>query len=241
MMKIVRPLGPPDAILLQGMSEAAPLRSTRSSALAHEQDTECRLDGLEAARAAAMVAHMQAVLDSLAVGIVGLKGEHVRFLNRAARTLLATTSGLTVERGQISLGNPAAMAEFRQAVGSGSSSFHIVERDGAPCLLLQVVAPGVNWSADRDLMMLFLVDVAQPPHLDWPALQRFFKLGDAERQVLELFLRGLSLEQVARQRRVSMPTLRTQMRSLFMKTCTENQVGLMRLLGRIVASPHNPK
>jgi len=58
-------------------------------------------------------------------------------------------------------------------------------------------------------------------------------LTAAEARLAEALLLGLTPIDIAEQRNVSMPTVRTQLRSLFAKTGVTGQAELVKLLGRL--------
>ena len=61
-------------------------------------------------------------------------------------------------------------------------------------------------------------------------LQGLYSLTQAEAELVGLLAQGLSLEEAARQRSVTMNTVRSQLKQVFSKTDTKRQGQLVRLV-----------
>ncbi len=86
------------------------------------------------------------------------------------------------------------------------------------------------------LAMLLLHDVRQSAPIDAFVVQEFFALTSAEAGVAVLLAQGVNAEGIAARRKVSVNTVRSQIRLLLRKTNTERQSDLVRRvldLGRI--------
>lgn len=69
---------------------------------------------------------------------------------------------------------------------------------------------------------------SQPADSLW--LGSMFDLTPAEARVASALMTGAALESIATQHRVSLGTVRTQLRAIYEKTCTHRQAQLVALL-----------
>jgi DNA-binding CsgD family transcriptional regulator len=63
-------------------------------------------------------------------------------------------------------------------------------------------------------------------------LQALFDLTPAEARITSLLIDGNSVTAISKMQSVSLNTVRTQLKSVFLKTGVERQVDLVRLLGQ---------
>ena len=87
-------------------------------------------------------------------------------------------------------------------------------------------------TGQKDLDGLVIVksaDIHWPSHLG-PILRDLFNLSVAEVEVLSLLVRGERVEAIAQSRQISMATVRTQLRAIYAKTNTSNQMECVRLI-----------
>jgi len=80
------------------------------------------------------------------------------------------------------------------------------------------------------LALVLIVDPADSPVLAEPALQQLFALTAAEAGVALALAAGRSAEEIAGEREVSLPTVRTQIRQILEKTGALHLRDLVRLL-----------
>lgn len=96
-------------------------------------------------------------------------------------------------------------------------------------------------SADDDTCrLIILIDLTLRPPACAPALEKIFGLTTAEGRLAAQLSNGISLASIARERKVSITTLRTQLASIFAKTGTSRQPELVALLARICRDPVAP-
>ena len=88
-----------------------------------------------------------------------------------------------------------------------------------------------------DTSVVILLDLDARPEPSPQTLQRLFKLTAAETQLAVEIARGKNLLDIARARRLSRTTVRSQLAALFVKTQTRRQADLVSLLGRIALLP----
>ena len=91
------------------------------------------------------------------------------------------------------------------------------------------------WSDETIAIILLDLDVHPEPSPR--TLQRLFGFTAAETQLAVEMARGHNLLDIARARRLSRTTVRSQLASLFVKTQTRRQADLVALLGRVAILP----
>ena len=84
---------------------------------------------------------------------------------------------------------------------------------------------------------LILLDLDAHPEPSSRTLQCLFGLTAAETQLALELARGRNLLDIARSRRLSRTTIRSQLGALFVKTQTRRQADLVALLGRVAILP----
>ncbi len=88
-------------------------------------------------------------------------------------------------------------------------------------------------AADDTYRLILLIDLTLRPQACAPALEKIFSLTAAEGRLAAALTNGISLASIARERKVSMATLRKQLASIFAKTGTSRQPELVALLARV--------
>lgn len=104
-----------------------------------------------------------------------------------------------------------------------------VEReDGHPLVFDQI-----HEDVDQGRVVVVVLDLNAQPQPNPLTLQRMFKLTAAETLLALRMARGASPGDVARERRLSRTTVRSQLASVFAKTQTRRQPELVALLSRV--------
>jgi DNA-binding CsgD family transcriptional regulator len=85
--------------------------------------------------------------------------------------------------------------------------------------------------------VVVLVDLDTAPRPTPEALQKIFGLTPAEAKIAIEIARGRSLEEIAQEASLSIATVRKQLASIFTKTNTHRQAGLVALLARVSILP----
>jgi DNA-binding CsgD family transcriptional regulator len=80
--------------------------------------------------------------------------------------------------------------------------------------------------------ILFLTPITQQRSPGPELLQALFDLTPAEARITSLLIDGKSVSSISKMQNVSLNTVRTQLKSVFMKTGVDRQVDLVRLLGQ---------
>ncbi|MEO1702430.1 MAG: alpha/beta fold hydrolase [Pseudomonadota bacterium] len=89
--------------------------------------------------------------------------------------------------------------------------------------------PYVQKATKRRFVILRTSDVGWPAHLG-PILQDLFDLSRAEVEIVRLLVEGLKVKEIARRRRASPTTVRSQLQSIFQKTETKDQMDCIRMV-----------
>lgn len=115
----------------------------------------------------------------------------------------------------------------------GSTSWLVTSsKEGITTLVKQIANA---WSDGTSA--LILVDLDAHPEPSPRTLHSLFGLTAAETQLAVELARGHNLLDIARSRRLSRTTIRSQLGALFVKTQTRRQADLVALLGRIAILP----
>jgi len=80
------------------------------------------------------------------------------------------------------------------------------------------------------MVAVFVSDPDQTVAMDQEELQRLLQLTPAEAALVRCLVGGLSLEEAAVALSVSLETVRTRLKDVFMKTNTHRQADLIRLV-----------
>jgi DNA-binding CsgD family transcriptional regulator len=115
----------------------------------------------------------------------------------------------------------------------GSTSWLVTSsKEGITTLVKQIANA---WSDGTSA--LILLDLDAHPEPSPRTLQCLFGLTAAETQLAVELARGHNLLDIARSRRLSRTTIRSQLGALFVKTQTRRQAELVALLGRVAILP----
>ena len=149
-------------------------------------------------------------------------------VNDAAEALLGIHAGTDLRQMRLSIDEREELADAVRAAGRG----------GRPSLL-RFAAP------DDERTIVFHVAPMQSSHGDtvafvrtseigWPAnltmmIKEAFRLTDAEVEIIRSLVEGKSIKEICTERKRSLETVRTQMRSILSKTETRSQSELIRI------------
>ena len=206
----------------------------------------------------------RAALDALPVSVVLVDaGLRVDFLNEAARNYLdSTDSGLRALRSGPQVGSGVYLAPptgeetglLRKLVasaiaGNSGGSMRVTNRDMSSCAVLVSPAPrslaaeaNVDPGLAENLALVLMRDLhrSAPPSTD--TLCEVFGFSKGEADVAAALSGGASAEDVARQRRVSLVTVRSQIRAILEKSEAENLRDLERSMALLAAlGPRSPQ
>ena len=205
------------------------------------------------ARLESRIADLENALDSVATGVVLLdaKGK-VLLVNKAAQAILDERNGLFLDREALCAPSPtdsAKLSELMRAAISNSrrgdyrpSQAICISRNGKKALQLTMGplrregAPGKRTA----VAIAFIQDPDRKSATPVEIFQSLFGLTFAEARLALALLNGDSLSDAAELHRVSLATVRSQLKSIFHKTETRRQGELVRLLAGAYY-PHSDK
>jgi DNA-binding CsgD family transcriptional regulator len=194
-------------------------------------------------------AEVMADASSTAAFLLSPSGE-IRHCNAAAKALLQAGDGLTQSNGTLvaaasrsrsplrNLLQNATTKGFSQSAYLPSQALSLDRTSGLrPLQLLASPVPPVRGADTEPTLLLLVTDPDRPIHLRDDLMRSHYNLTPAETEVANGLLTGYSLEEIAVLRRVTVSTVRDQLKSIFSKTATNRQADLVRLLLNL---PHLP-
>jgi DNA-binding CsgD family transcriptional regulator/PAS domain-containing protein len=189
---------------------------------------------------------VESAIDSLSIGVVLLRRDGTcLFINRAAQLILDRNDGLVLEHGALSAQAPGESSILRQLVDSltgravavmpARNASLISRRKGRPLHLLgtpfrQEALPGTTQAT----AMIIVSDPENNPPVRTETLKLLFGLTTAEARLAVALANGNSLTETADRHMVRHETARKQLKSIFLKTHTNRQGELLRLLNGLI-------
>lgn len=182
-------------------------------------------------------------LQYLSVGVVLTDGEgQVLEMNALAAEILDLKDGLQVRDGRLTALRNFEAAKLAASFSSAASDdrHFLVGRRGGGRPYAVTIAPlnGEEGSHESRINMVLIVNP------DWQApsersVAAFFGLSPAESRLAASLMKGRKLSEIARDSKVEITTLRTQLSSILRKVGVERQVDLVRVLSSIGSTdPH---
>jgi DNA-binding CsgD family transcriptional regulator len=185
-----------------------------------------------------------AALDALPLGVVVAAADGtVLFANTAAERLARRDQGLQLG-GRLS-GLGAAQPQEAQALrglldvvthGGAGGLLRVTRHTQPPLAVLVAPLPTrlhPTMARAPSLALVLISDPADGPALTAQTLQQLFALTVAEAGVALALAAGHTAEDIAAARRVSLPTVRTQIRQILEKTEAQHLRDLVRLLASL--------
>jgi DNA-binding CsgD family transcriptional regulator/PAS domain-containing protein len=196
---------------------------------------------------------LEAALEVMTAAALLLDGRgRVIFFNSAARSLLARQSGLSIDAGGfLTFSDPTAqlaVSRLLSAMGSADygsipSSFDARENEEDEQLRVRLVPfrdaaeadPAALFSAPRRPAVLAFIEPAEEvvEKRAQRQLLNHFRLSQTESDLALALCRGEKLTDVASRRRVSIHTVRNQLKSVFTKTGVSSQGQLVALVWKL--------
>ena len=186
----------------------------------------------------------EAMLDSSTTASILLDGTgRIIHMNEAAQRIALASDGFGVRVDRIVPTDHSKRAEF-SALVTACTAAELGEHSGGALALgrsvpkrpLQVLVTPVRLTEKYRASVRVLVLATDPDHavnFTDAALRRVYDLTPAETEIANALLTGFSLEEIAQLRKVSIATVRSQMKSLMSKTDTQRQGDLIRLLSTL--------
>lgn len=187
-----------------------------------------------------------------AVYLLNRNGQLIQ-LNQRAEALLAARHAVGVERGgRLFLRNAEAdrvIARNLHGIAAGAHGgtldtafFHTPSGLCQACIAPFVTGKELDMGPlrtllpDRPIAVLILTTPGETPYRDFSHIARLFKLTPAEAKLAAALACGETLTEFSDRHRVSVHTVRTQLKSIFSKTGTSRQSELVSLLLQFQAS-----
>ncbi|MDK2124947.1 helix-turn-helix transcriptional regulator [Parachitinimonas caeni] len=154
--------------------------------------------------------------------------------NRAARSLLGNNDGLADHAGELVL--TRASADLLTDTLARLSQPRMLRVSRLSCraeYLLRLSPLGATDGRLAGLAMVAIDDLADLPAPDVGALVELYDLTPAQCRLASALLQGHTLAACAETMGISHSTVKAHLRELFIKTSTNRQADLVRLLGRV--------
>jgi DNA-binding CsgD family transcriptional regulator len=193
------------------------------------------------------------VLDRLPTGVIVFDARHCPLLaNRSARRILELRDGISIGQGRPRLQDRRTDGAFQTMLAKACDA--ALRGGRAFCDVMQIARPSGRRpfalmvaplldaprgaGAGEAVAVAFLTDPDSDAITTAEVLESLYSLTHAEAELLQLLVRGRSLEEVAWERGVTMNTVRSQLKQVFSKTDTRRQGELVRLVLTGVSSLH---
>jgi DNA-binding CsgD family transcriptional regulator len=165
--------------------------------------------------------------------------------NKSAALLLASESVLSLEDGNLRSRDAAINLRLGHEIGKAirasrgdaidlNSVVLLPRPEGLPLMLMIAPLQLAGERPSHGAALLFVFDPDVEPKLRTDLLRRLFLLTAAEAELAGALCCGRTLDEAALERGTSINTIRSQIRSIFLKTGTKRQPELVSLL---LASP----
>jgi DNA-binding CsgD family transcriptional regulator len=176
-------------------------------------------------------------LDGLPFGVMlADRDSRVMFMNASARQICAGEGGLYISSDKICCvhdqDDNAALHRLIREVSDeeesqqeGNYMLQITAGDGGRLTLLAVP---VGSQAEQHGVALFLDGGGGFFKISAEAIKRVYSLTDSETELLLKLVQGDTLAEIAKHRDVTIHTVRAQLKSVFTKTGTQRQAGLIK-------------
>jgi DNA-binding CsgD family transcriptional regulator/PAS domain-containing protein len=185
---------------------------------------------------------VEAGLNLVAIGIVLLSGDgHVVFANDTARLLMDRHDGIREHRGQVQATDRGDAAALSTAIGyvlsrSGAEKtgermpLLTLRREQGPPLVTSFVCAPRSGMSEEDGALLFFVDPGLDIHQLAEPVCKLFRLSRVETELACLLASGQTLAAAADSLHVKLGTARGYLKQVFVKTGSNRQVDLVRLI-----------
>lgn len=169
-----------------------------------------------------------ASLDSMDFGVIFIDAaRRIQFSNLAANRLAISLL-------QPKLPTRGAVAQLIDTAASGEGGATVLDGQRIMALALPISTPERNPAGEtRAAVMLLLIDQDKQTLAAASFICNAFALSKAESRLLPLLLKGKSPTDIANELGLKLPTVRSQLSSIFVKTGTARQQELIRLLGAV--------
>lgn len=192
------------------------------------------------------VSDMETALDALSTALVLVDAAYkIFFANRNARAILACRDGLMSDGGRLMAQDSTECAALRGVLagainfGTGKTAPNpratLISRARKRSLQLVAVPcrPETLATPKKAAALVFITDPDQKVPARAETLQALFRLTRAEVKLATVLLEGKSLSEAANLNQVGRETVRSQLKSIFLKTGARRQSELIGLLVKL--------
>jgi DNA-binding CsgD family transcriptional regulator/PAS domain-containing protein len=184
-----------------------------------------------------------AALDTLAFGVVVCEARgRIVLINKAAEALARDRAGITLGKSGRGLGalvaaeSAALAAMINDAAGSGPGGVIRLTGRGESSELIALITPlprSFGLGTGPAYALVTLRSARDSPSFSAETLIALFHVSPAQAEIALAIYNGKTPEQIAGERGVTISTLRTHLAEIFLRTGTESQRDLVRLLGML--------
>jgi DNA-binding CsgD family transcriptional regulator len=176
---------------------------------------------------------LREVLARIGCGQVLLRRGHIIEVSATGRAILERECGHAATHETLYGAVKQLVNRAGAQIPTGSTSWLVTSSEEGVTTLVNQIANA--WSDETSAIIL--LDLDAHPEPSPRTLQCLFGLTAAEIQLAVELARGHNLLDIARSRRLSRTTIRSQLSALFIKTQTRRQADLVALLGRVAILP----
>ncbi|MCI0445590.1 cyclic nucleotide-binding domain-containing protein [bacterium] len=187
---------------------------------------------------------LREVLDRLPTGVVLLdQNKKIILANKSAQTIVDQRSGLLIKQNEVHASNPLDNRKLQELIGKASNLKYTLEESGGavmvsrksqthsmPILISPLRSKEYSYENRRAAAALFISD----PDLAIPGpqeiLRKLYGLTPTEARLSSALLQGKNVMQVARELHIKVNTVRSHLKSIFLKTGANRQSELVRIL-----------
>jgi CRP-like cAMP-binding protein/DNA-binding CsgD family transcriptional regulator len=184
------------------------------------------------------------VLDRLPTGVVLVdQSKKIILANKSAQTIVDQKNGLHIKQNEVHASNLLDNRKLQELIGKAANLKNpLAESGGAvmvsrksaihsmPILISPLRSKEYSYDNRRAAAALFISD----PDLEIPAPQELFRklfgLTPTEARLSSALLQGKNVMQVARELQIKVNTVRSHLKSIFLKTGANRQSELVRIL-----------
>lgn len=179
------------------------------------------------------------LLRSVREGIVIVdERQKILFINECAQAVVRGSGQLRIEDGRLEGVTPdprAALRSFLQQCGQAKAAGQLL-RLGAD-VWLRVLSQAPRADGEPAVTALALGSLLGGVHLKGASLRQFFRMTEAEAFVAMALAAGRTATWIAKERRVSVNTVRTQVRIVLRKAGADRIADLVRIVASLPVSP----
>lgn len=181
---------------------------------------------------------LRGALDALPIGIALTDSSlRVEFINALGRQIVARRDGLMLSQEHLSTPGGASQAALLRAVSRATQarpdrrpSVLSLPRQDADRQLPALVVPVGHSPSQRKVAAILFTDAEHAVAPPRPILRKLFGLTAAEASLLAELTVGRSVKHAAQKLGISEQTARSQLKGMFLKTGTNRQTDLLRLV-----------